>query len=88
MFRWLKSLFEVKYIPKESLPNTIESASVLDTVWIKDKEELHEGWIFDKTKKSFKIVSGEKEYIFHYKRPLDQTEIKQDNKILYFNKPC
>ena len=89
MLKWFKGLFvpteEIEQ-PKELV--TISNVEVFDTVWVKDEDIIHKGWIFDKTKKSFTIVAGENEYIFHYKRPYDQTEIVSNNKILYLNNPC
>lgn len=87
MIKWLKKLFSYNLNISKPLV-TIETADVFDTVWIKDKNTILQGWIYEKTKKSFRIVAKEKEYIFHYKRPLDKTEITFNNKVLYFNKPC
>lgn len=89
MFKWFKDLFSTELPPmKESIPVTLETVEVFDTVWVKDNNEIHQGWIFEKTKKRFLIVAGENEYVFHYNRPFDRTEIEFNNKVLYFNEPC
>lgn len=89
MFKWFKNLFNSKTeieVVKKLI--TIAEIDVLDTVWIKDGDSIIEGWVFNKTKKSIVIVTGDNEYIFHYKRPFTQTEIEFNKNVLYFNKPC
>lgn len=90
MFAWLKKIFNSNDSIQKDHPidKTLNEIDVFDTVWIKDTNDIYEGWIFEKTKKRLVIVSGSKEYIVYYTRPLTQTEIKFNNKILYFNKPC
>jgi hypothetical protein len=89
MFKWFKSLFnsipEIKQIKE---PITIATVDIFDTVWVKDEDIIIEGWIYDKTKNRFIVVAGNNEYIFHYKRPYDQQEIVNNQKVLYFNYPC
>lgn len=87
MFKWLKDIFSDKTTYIENIPVTLETVDVFDTVWVKDDDEIRQGWIYEKTKKRFLIVVDEDEYIFHYNRPFNRTEIKYNNKILYLNEP-
>lgn len=89
MLNWIKKLLSIDIqIENPVSKKTLTDIEIFDTVWIKDGDVIYKGWIFDKTKKRFIIVAGTNEYIFHYSRPFDRTEIEYNNKILYFNDPC
>lgn len=81
-------------VPKVEKPKkTLAELDFIDTVWVKDKDNLYEGWVFDITKKHIIIVvslsNGDSlEYRFNKTRPLTQTELVQNDKILFLNEPC
>ena len=68
---------------------TIKDLDVFDSVWIKEGEEIYSGWIFDVSRRHITVVYdlAQKDYTFRIPKPLTLTEIEQDNKILYCNKP-
>ena len=70
---------------------TIQDLEVFDTVWVKEKDILYEGWIFDINKKHIIVTvpkDNYKDYRFVITRPLSQTELNQNGHTLLFNKPC
>lgn len=82
-------------IIKSSVPlKTLRDADFFDTIWVKDKNEnIYEGWIYDKSRKHIIVTvtneNGELiDYRFIKNGSLSTTELKQDNRILYFNNPC
>lgn len=90
MLKWLKKIFnsEISLNQNELKSITLNEIDVFDTVWVEDNGIIQEGWIYDKTKRRLVIVVGSNEYIVHYNRPLTQTKIEFNNKILHLNKPC
>ena len=75
---------EPKIIPQK----TIKDLEIFDTVWVYD-EELFEGWIMDITRRCIVVCYGPdlRDFRFRMEKPLTNTEIHQNNKILYCNEP-
>lgn len=68
---------------------TLKDLDYLDSVWIKEDDEIFEGWVFDFTRRCVIVVYGNdlRDFRFRLEKPLDRTEIEQDGKILYCNNP-
>lgn len=68
---------------------TLKDLDYLDSVWIKEDDEIFEGWVFDFTRRCIIVVYGNelRDFRFRLEKPLDRTEIEQDGKILYCNDP-
>ena len=80
---------------KKALPSekTLIDLDVLDTVWILDNDVLYEGWVYDINKKHVIVtaLSKDKKYLdfrFTITKPLTQSQLIQNNKTLFLNKPC
>lgn len=73
---------------------TVQDLEIFDTVWLKSSDGvINKGWIFDLTKKHIIVVIYDKngnstDYRFNITRPLDQTQLIQNNNVLLFNEPC
>ena len=67
----------------------IKDLDFFDDVWIKDNNDIYEGWVFDITRRHVIVVydNAKKDFKFRIEKQTKQTEIKQDDKILYCNKP-
>jgi len=89
MIKWFKKLFQKPIIQKEIHKKTIKELDYIDTIWIKENDIIYEGWVFDITRRSIVICYDEdlKDYRFRIAGLGDNTEIIQDNKILYCNEP-
>lgn len=68
---------------------TLKDLDYLDSVWIKEDGELFEGWVFDFTRRCVIVVYGNdlRDFRFRLEKPLDRTELEQDDKVLYCNDP-
>lgn len=94
MFTFLKKLLKKdKYINPttkvESNQRTVKDLEFFDDVWIKDDGVIYRGWIWDISRRCITVVyyGGLRDFKFQIPRPLTLTEIQQDNKVLYCNKP-
>ncbi len=96
MMLWnkIKNLLIPVYKPPEITEKTLKDLEVLDTVWILDSDNiLLQGWVFEKTTKHVIVVVSMKnnkslDFRFTITKPLSQTQITQNGKILFLNKPC
>ena len=87
---FLKKLFNRKPIQNLKIQSRkVKDLDIFDTVWVLDNGELFDGWIFDVTRRAVIVLydSGLKDFRFRTEKLGDQTEINQDNKTLYCNKP-
>lgn len=68
---------------------TIKDLDVFDDVWIKDDEEIYYGWIYEISRRHITVVydNAKKDYKFQIVKPLNNTQLEQDSKILYCNDP-
>lgn len=67
-------------------PKTIQTLNVFDDVWIIINNEIHKGWIWEKTKNSIIVIyNSSNEFRFRYNRPLSQTVLNCDNATLILN---
>ena len=71
---------------------TLQDLEIFDTVWVKDLDgNIQKGWVFDLTKKHIIVtipMDGQfQDYRFRTIRPLTNTEIKQNDIVLYLNDP-
>ena len=68
---------------------TIKDLDVFDDVWIKEDNEIYYGWIYEISRRHITVVydNAKRDYIFQIIKPLSNTQLEQDNKILYCNKP-
>lgn len=68
----------------------IGNINVFDDVWIKSDDFIYSGWVFDKTSKYITVIycSGNclLDAKFKIERPLDRTEITENNKTLILKK--
>lgn len=89
----LKKLFVINVPKKVMKPKILGELDYLDDVWIKDNAgNLFKGWVFDINKKHIiaTVPSEDGSFLdfrFSITRPLTQTELNQNNKTLYLNKP-
>ena len=90
----IKEWFSIPEYKRYEKPlKTLKDLDFFDDVWIKDGSSILKGWIFDLNKKHIIITiptdEGEfLDYRFTITKPLNQTELNQYNKTLYFNDPC
>ena len=84
MFDFFKLLTE-----SNSELKTIKDLDILDDVWVEENGEIRQAWIFEKTRKHISIVYCDdcSDYKFQIFKPFNVTEFKENNKILYCNKP-
>lgn len=81
-------------IEKENKLKTFKDLDILDTVWILNFDKtLMEGIVWEINKKHIIITiqteSGKFiDVMFSGRRPLSQTKLTQNHKILFLNKPC
>jgi len=77
------------YESLEYIPNkTLETLDILDDVYVERDNEILCGWIWEINKKSIYVILSNLETItIHYKRPLTQSIIKDENVTLYLNNP-
>ena len=68
---------------------TIKDLDVFDDIWIKEDDEIYYGWIYEISRRHITVVydNAKRDYIFQIIKPLSNTQLEQDNKILYCNKP-
>ena len=70
--------------PKEL--KTIQTLTVFDDVWVWKEQQIHKGWVYEKTKNSIVVIYDElAEIKFHYTRPLSQTIITNGTNKLILN---
>ena len=81
----------LKESPKENpiKEKTVKDLQLMDDIWIKENNELYKGWVWEISRRCITVVYGgdNRDYRFQMPRPLTNTQIEQDNKILYCNKP-
>lgn len=88
---WLTKL--ISKIKKQENPEpktkTVKDLDLMDDIWIKEDNEIYTGWIWDISRRCITVLYGEdlRDYKFQIPRPMNVPEIRQDNKILYCNKP-
>ena len=88
----IRSIFKppetiVKTIPKKVLSDL----NVYDDVWIKDNNNIYEGWVIERSKKFISVIYSDSEnklqdIKFLIDRPLDRSIIKYCNFFIYLNK--
>lgn len=94
MFRKIKDYLFPQQISKPFHKKTLKELDSFDTVWVLDVDgSLLEGWVYDITRKHILVVIpiGLGKFIdvrFSIKKPLSQTELTENNKTLFLNKPC
>lgn len=78
-----------KYEEDKKPLKIIKDLDVFDDVWVKDEDEIYYGWIFEITRRHITVVydNAKRDYKFHIEKQSKQTQIEQDNKTLYCNKP-
>lgn len=78
-----------KYEEDKKSLKIIKDLDVFDDVWVKDEDEIYYGWIFEITRRHITVVydNAKRDYKFYIEKQSKQTQIEQDNKILYCNKP-
>lgn len=66
---------------------TIKDLDVFDDVWIKEEGEIYYGWIYEISRRHITVVydNAKRDYMFQIVKPLSNTQIEQDGKILYCN---
>lgn len=88
----IRSIFKPPNTIVETLPKKVLSElNVYDDVWIKDQENIYEGWVIERSKKFISIVYSDLEnklqdIKFLIDRPLDRSIIKYCNFFIYLNK--
>ena len=89
MFEFIRDLFIKNASNKEVQQKTIKDLDILDDVWIKDDDVIYNGWVYEITRRCIIVVYGpdQRDFRFRLEKPLNKTEIKQNEKILYCNKP-
>ena len=89
---WLTKLI-AKFMKKpEQKPvklKTVKDLQIMDDVWIKEAEEIYDGWIWDISRRCITVIYGEdsRDFRFQIPRPMNVIVIGQDGKTLYCNKP-
>ena len=89
---WLTKLIAKFTKSPEQKPvklKTVKDLQIMDDVWIKEDEEIYNGWIWDISRRCITVIYGEdsRDFRFQIPRPMNATIILQDNKILYCNNP-
>lgn len=89
MWKLLEKFFLIPTDEPKSERKTIKDLDLLDSIWVKDDDIIYSGWIFDITRRSIIVCYGNdlRDYRFRITNLGNNTEITQDNKILYCNKP-
>lgn len=89
LIRFIQNLFQKESKSINKPQKTIQDLDILDSVWIREEGVLFEGWVFDITRRCIIVVYGKdlRDFRFRLEKPLDRTEIEQNNKILYCNEP-
>lgn len=89
---WLTKLIsKLTKTPKvnQTKVKTVKDLQLMDDIWIKENEDIYSGWIWDISRRCITVIYGEdlRDFRFQIPRPLTNTTIEQDNKILYCNNP-
>jgi len=89
---WLTKLIQKlqqKSEPIKPKLKTLKDLDYLDSVWIKEDDEIFEGWVFDFTRRCIIVVYGHdlRDFRFRMEKPFNRTEIQQNDKTLYCNEP-
>lgn len=84
--------FILKYKKEEDKkvePKTVKDLQLMDDIWVKENGEIYSGWVWDISRRCLTVIynDGLDDYKFQIPRPLTVTQIEQDNKILFCNKP-
>lgn len=74
---------------KKVEPKTVKDLQLMDDIWVKEDGEIYSGWVWDISRRCVTVIYGEdlRDYKFQMQKPLNRTDIEQDNKILFCNKP-
>lgn len=93
---WIIKLL-TKIFPKVKEANkeiiTVKNCDILDTVWIKNGDNIYSGFIYSKTRRRILVTycTDEDQFYDEYfiiTNLKDNTKIEKNNLTLYFNKPC
>lgn len=78
-----------KYEEQEKPLKIVKDLDIFDDVWIKEGNDVYYGWIYEITRRHVTVVydNAKRDYKFYIEKQSKQTQIEQDNKILYCNKP-
>lgn len=78
-----------KYEEQEKPLKIVKDLDVFDDVWIKEGNDIYYGWVYEITRRHVTVVydNAKRDYKFYIEKQSKQTQIEQDNKILYCNKP-
>ena len=78
-----------KYEEQEKPLKIVKDLDVYDDVWIKEGNDVYYGWIYEITRRHVTVVydNAKRDYKFYIEKQSKQSQIEQDNKILYCNKP-
>lgn len=78
-----------KYEEQEKPLKIVKDLDVFDDVWVKEGNDVYYGWIYEITRRHVTVVydNAKRDYKFYIEKQSKQSQIEQDNKILYCNKP-
>lgn len=78
-----------KYEEQEKPLKIVKDLDVFDDVWIKEGNDIYYGWVYEITRRHVTVVydNAKRDYKFYIEKQSKQTQIEQDNKTLYCNKP-
>lgn len=78
-----------KYEEQEKPLKIVKDLDVFDDVWVKEGNDIYYGWVYEITRRHVTVVydNAKRDYKFYIEKQSKQTQIEQDNKTLYCNKP-
>lgn len=78
-----------KYEEQEKPLKIVKDLDVFDDVWVKEDNDIYYGWVYEITRRHVTVVydNAKRDYKFYIEKQSKQTQIEQDNKTLYCNKP-
>jgi len=78
-----------KYEEQEKPLKIVKDLDVFDDVWVKEGNDIYYGWVYEITRRHVTVVydNAKRDYKFYIEKQSKQSQIEQDNKILYCNKP-
>lgn len=78
-----------KYEEQEKPLKIVKDLDVFDDVWVKEGNDVYYGWVYEITRRHVTVVydNAKRDYKFYIEKQSKQSQIEQDNKILYCNEP-
>lgn len=75
--------------PPSKQLKSVKDLDIFDDIWVKDNEDVFQGWVYDISRRCITVVYGEGlyDYKFQIPRPMNVSKIVQGDKTLYCNDP-